>query len=96
LLNESVKVSNDPELDIKMLDITDSDYKKRIGGFEAGSTQNVSTAIRAKLSEEVGRTRQYIKAIETTVALETELENRNHRRSLGYRIINTFVYTPPS
>jgi|GEM_PF-6205881 len=91
LLKESAKVLSNPELDIIMLEIKDSDYKIKIGGVEAGSTQNVSTAIRSKLTKEIRKSRQYIKAIEETVALETELENRNHRRSLFYRIINTFA-----
>lgn len=91
LLNESVRLINNPELDVTIRELTDNDYGKRIGAFEAGSTQKVSSAIRSKLKKEILKARQYVKAIEETIELETQLENRNHRRNLGYRVINTFA-----
>lgn len=91
LLKEWAKRQNNIELDVMVQNLTDMDYRKKIGAFEAGSTQKVSQAISQKISKELRIARQYIKVIQDSIALETELENRNHKRSLWYRILNTFA-----
>jgi len=93
LLNESARLLINPELDVSIISLKgkDAEYLRKIGSFEAGSTQKVSTAIRARLKKEVGMARGYVKSIENIIEFETQLEHRNHRRSLGYRVLNTFA-----